>query len=195
MCDVGGVLVRLTGQERRARWAARLALPEAEFDTLIWEAIGSRGEDRWGEIVERIATATSLGADDADRLLRDFTAHWVPNRPLLDFLRSLHGRYRLAVLSTVGAAGRLAFEHDLGLHLIFDSLLLSAEIGVEKPDPVAYRLAAEAVGAAPSDCLFIDDVAEYVDGARSVGMDAHQHVATDETIRWLRSKLVTSDPA
>jgi FMN phosphatase YigB (HAD superfamily) len=48
----------------------------------------------------------------------------------------------------------------------------AAEIGCPKPDPRAYLTAADALGVAPADVVFLDDSPECVDGARAVGMNA-----------------------
>ncbi|MEU0214004.1 HAD-IA family hydrolase [Streptomyces sp. NPDC006265] len=53
-----------------------------------------------------------------------------------------------------------------------DVVLYSHEIGTTKPDPRAYQVACAALEAEPADCLFIDDVAENVDAAAAVGMQA-----------------------
>jgi putative hydrolase of the HAD superfamily len=49
---------------------------------------------------------------------------------------------------------------------------LSFRIGVMKPDPEAFRLAAANVGRPMDACLFVDDLQRNVDGARQVGMTA-----------------------
>lgn len=54
----------------------------------------------------------------------------------------------------------------------FDALLSSATIGVYKPDPRAYTLAAQALGLAPDSCLFVDDLEENVVAAQAIGMRA-----------------------
>jgi putative hydrolase of the HAD superfamily len=57
----------------------------------------------------------------------------------------------------------------------FTSLVMfidAAEIGCPKPDPRAYLTAADALGVAPADVVFLDDTPECVDGARAVGMNA-----------------------
>jgi len=46
----------------------------------------------------------------------------------------------------------------------------AAEVGVPKPDPQAYLLASEALGAAPADVVFLDDTPACADGATAVGM-------------------------
>ena len=51
-----------------------------------------------------------------------------------------------------------------------DGLVNSAEIGAIKPEPRAYRIAAERVGVALEHCLFIDDRVENIEAAAQLGM-------------------------
>ncbi len=48
----------------------------------------------------------------------------------------------------------------------------TARIGVAKPDPRVYRIAAERLGVAIERCLFVDDTAANVVAAREAGMAA-----------------------
>ena len=57
---------------------------------------------------------------------------------------------------------------------------LSFEIGALKPDPICYLKAAQNVGVAPENCLFIDDRAINVLGAQKVGMQAIQFLGVDK---------------
>lgn len=52
----------------------------------------------------------------------------------------------------------------------FGALLSSSAIGLRKPDPRAYLAAADALGCAPHECLFIDDLPINVQAACAVGM-------------------------
>ncbi len=52
----------------------------------------------------------------------------------------------------------------------FDRLVLSYEVGHVKPSAAFYLACAEAAGAGPGECVFIDDLAENVDGARAAGL-------------------------
>jgi putative hydrolase of the HAD superfamily len=62
---------------------------------------------------------------------------------------------------------------------LFDAVVISGEVGLRKPDPDIYRLAAERVGVEPSACVFVDDLPPNVRGAAAVGMAGvlHQDVA------------------
>ena len=48
----------------------------------------------------------------------------------------------------------------------------AAEIGVPKPDPQGYLIAAQALGVAPDEVVFLDDTPACAEGARAVGMSA-----------------------
>ncbi len=62
---------------------------------------------------------------------------------------------------------RRQFAATLGL---FDRLVLSYEVGHIKPSPEFYLACAAAAGAAPGDCVFIDDLPENIEGARQAGL-------------------------
>jgi putative hydrolase of the HAD superfamily len=51
-----------------------------------------------------------------------------------------------------------------------DAFVDASDIGVSKPDPDAYLVAAEALGLAVERIVFLDDAEENVEGARAVGM-------------------------
>ena len=61
----------------------------------------------------------------------------------------------------------------------FDGVLEAAKLGVLKPDPEAFRAAADALGEDPRRCLFVDDLAANLDGARAVGMATTPFAVTD----------------
>ena len=51
--------------------------------------------------------------------------------------------------------------------------VLSAAVGMKKPDPAIYELACERLGVAPEKCLFVGDGgSRELTGAAAVGMDA-----------------------
>jgi 2-haloacid dehalogenase len=56
----------------------------------------------------------------------------------------------------------------------FDGAVVSGHEGVMKPSPKVFRLLVERFGIEPAQTLFIDDSPGNVDGARAVGLHAHQ---------------------
>ena len=54
----------------------------------------------------------------------------------------------------------------------FDEMIISAEVGLVKPDPRIYHLALDRLGVVPEAAVFIDDFSRNVDGARAVNLNA-----------------------
>jgi 2-haloacid dehalogenase/putative hydrolase of the HAD superfamily len=56
-------------------------------------------------------------------------------------------------------------------------IVISGEVGLLKPDPRIFRLAAQRAGLKPEELLFIDDAAENVAAAAALGFDVHHFTA------------------
>jgi len=65
---------------------------------------------------------------------------------------------------------------------MFDRLVVSHEVQMEKPHPAVYEWVIRDSGYPPEAHLFIDDIPENVEGARAVGMDGVVH--TDSESLW-----------
>jgi putative hydrolase of the HAD superfamily len=71
----------------------------------------------------------------------------------------------------------------------FDAVVLSGREGVRKPEPEIYRLAAGRVDEELASCIFVDDIAANVEGARDVGMTGILHRHPEITIARLEELL------
>jgi len=87
----------------------------------------------------------------------------------VELVRRLRPRYKLSVLSNADMSLRGRLERD-GIHALFDDVVVSAEVGMAKPDPAIFRLAVDRLGLAPDECVFVDDWDANVEAARAVGM-------------------------
>jgi 2-haloacid dehalogenase/putative hydrolase of the HAD superfamily len=54
-----------------------------------------------------------------------------------------------------------------------DSILISGEAGLLKPDPALFQLACDRFGFEPADVLFVDDNAQNIAAASALGFDTH----------------------
>lgn len=59
-----------------------------------------------------------------------------------------------------------------GIHDLFHDVVCSADVGLAKPDPRVFALAAERLGVEAASCLFVDDTEANVAAARDAGMAA-----------------------
>lgn len=70
---------------------------------------------------------------------------------------------------------------------MFDAVVISGEVGMRKPEPEIYELAASQIGLSTSECVFVDDLAINVRGAVAVGMVGVHHRGYDSTLLELES--------
>jgi len=92
------------------------------------------------------------------------------NDPLIELTRSLHGRYQTAMLSNISRkfVNQLFTQEELDE--LFDTVVLSGELGIAKPTAEIYELTAMRLGVQPEECIMIDDSQINIDGACRVGM-------------------------
>ena len=64
----------------------------------------------------------------------------------------------------------------------FDRLVLSYEVGHIKPSAAFYLACAEAAGAEPGECVFIDDLMENIEGARAAGLVGLHYETTEQLL-------------
>ena len=57
-----------------------------------------------------------------------------------------------------------------GLEAIFDTTIISSEVGVKKPDPAIFALALQQTGISPTDAVYVGDTEEDVAGAIAAGI-------------------------
>jgi putative hydrolase of the HAD superfamily len=173
--DFGGVLMRTEDQGPRKTWEARLNLPggaleQAVHQSDLWiEAQCGRlnMEAYWQGVAERL----NISAQDLPALQRDYFAGDVLDQSLMALIKRLRAEgYSVALLSNDAASLVGKLRDELGIYTAFDAVVISAEIGVMKPDVAAYRVAAEALGLSLPECIFIDDNTANVDGALACGL-------------------------
>ena len=75
---------------------------------------------------------------------------------------------------------------------MFDAVVISGEVGMRKPAPEMYTRGADAIGLAPSDCVFVDDLAFNLEPAAELGMATVHHVEAGQTIAELERLLGVS---
>jgi putative hydrolase of the HAD superfamily len=79
--------------------------------------------------------------------------------------------FRLYLLSNTSVAFH-RFKKDIPGIQHFDDILISADVGLVKPDPAIFRLACERFGIRPDESVFIDDTPINVEAAHHIGMRA-----------------------
>jgi HAD superfamily hydrolase (TIGR01549 family) len=109
-----------------------------------------------------------------------------PNPETCDLLPRLRERYRLLLLSNTTELHSRWFRRQFEEYLAhFHGLVLSHEIRARKPERRVYEHCVALAGCAASECLFVDDIAANVEGARACGLQGLVYWPGGEFVRRL----------
>jgi epoxide hydrolase-like predicted phosphatase len=116
----------------------------------------------------------------ADRLIERMLGNATADLAMLDAVRAARRRgVRTGLVSNSWGVSR--YDRVL-LGELFDGVVISAEVGVRKPDPEIYAMGARAVGLAPAECAYVDDLGGNLKPARDLGMATVLHRDASGTI-------------
>jgi putative hydrolase of the HAD superfamily len=138
----------------------RGALTGAAYWNAVADALG-----------QRLDVATLEGLIDAD------TVHWgQPNEAMIAWAGALQKAGVITgILSNLGDAMEAGLRLRLPWLKDFSHTTFSHRLGIAKPDAAIYEHAAEGLGVAANEILFIDDREENIAAARAAGMSAIQY--------------------
>ncbi len=109
--------------------------------------------------------------------LLDWLIAWKPQQPQLRFFslnnepRDLH-QHRVQ-----------HFE----LRRLYDGFVCSCDLGLRKPDPQLFAIAAAIAGVPPHECLYIDDREVLIAAGKKAGFNVWHHQDNAATIAFLQS--------
>lgn len=149
-----------------------------------------RGECATDEF-ERILAArlfrTDGGTVAAEGLLQRMFAASERVPAMYGAIRAVRGAgLRTGLLSNSWGAGDYPLEDFPGL---FDAVVISGEVGMRKPEAGIFLRAADVLGLAPAQCVFIDDMEANVAAATDLGMTALLHTEAAVTVAALEDLL------
>ncbi|HEX6979904.1 MAG TPA: HAD family phosphatase [Alphaproteobacteria bacterium] len=176
--DLGGVLIDWNPRHLyRTRFADEAAM-EAFLATVCTQAWNER-QDAGRTIAEAEAELIARHPEYAD-LIRAYYGEFDrmlagPIAGTVALLEELHGRGTpLFALTNWSAETFHHARRRFGFLACFRAIVVSGEIGMMKPDPCIFRYLTDTYGLCPERCLFIDDNAANVAGARAAGLQAVQ---------------------
>jgi epoxide hydrolase-like predicted phosphatase len=188
--DIGSVLELVEADHvstALGEWERRLGLPaEGLHHTMgdVWSR-GALGTITQDEMDRAFRDRLRVSQSDLDAFWADFWVEYLGtlNKELLDYYTALGvAGYRLGVLSNSFLGAREREQAAYGFEDLFEDLVYSHEVGLEKPDPRIYALTCHRLGLPASAVLFVDDVPENIDAARAAGMRAVRFTDTASAI-------------
>jgi HAD superfamily hydrolase (TIGR01509 family) len=180
--DLGGVIIDITPLISEVNQVFEPMNKEAFWEKINAETMSlCKGNgsliDFWKHLAE------TMGKDIPHHVLKNL---WITENPW-DFVNQdvykiitvLQPAYKLAIISNT-IQEHTKINRKKGLFNLFDVVILSHEVKLTKHNTDIFVKAAKALNVSPQECIFIDDIPQFVDVAESVGMkgihfkNAHQ---------------------
>lgn len=105
-------------------------------------------------------------------------------------LETLAARYRLILLSNTNAIHFQMVRETYPLLRHFHDYILSYEVKAMKPRREIFDRAIERAGCRAQECFYTDDILDYVEAARRLGIDAEQFRGADPLLSDLRARSI-----
>ena len=190
--DLGGVIVRTEYQAPRQHLAERFGMDYESMTNLAFSGDSARKastgliseDDHWAGILRRL----HLPVSELRTVRNEFFAGDIIDLVLLDILRSSHGRFKVGLISNA-FSGLREWIVEKKFADVFDAMIISAEVGVEKPDARIFQIALEKLGVAASESVFLDDFVENIAAARALGMQTIHFTQPEQALVQLEKLL------
>jgi HAD superfamily hydrolase (TIGR01509 family) len=194
--DLGGVIVRTMDTSFREKWENRLNLQPGELHDIVFDgpagrsaSVGQVGPD---EVWDAIAVRFDLSHEECANLQEDFWRGDRVDHHLVAFIDRIHQGYKSGLISNAWLSLRTRIDVEWKIDYLFDDVLISAEMGVTKPDPAIYNRSLTNLDVNPENALFVDDFKVNIHAAESLGMKTVWFQSTSQTIEAVESLLKTA---
>lgn len=190
--DFGGVIGRTEYQAPRQHLAERLGMEYEDVVKIVFQspssdraAIGKiSAEEHWAEVTKRLKQPVS----ETETIRDEFFAGDVIDREIVEYLRSLRPDYYVGLISNAWPDLR-DYIIEQKFEDAFDHMVISAEVGVMKPEARIYQIALEQAGVSPNEAVFIDDFYENIEGCQEVGMHGIHFQSPQQAMGELKQML------
>jgi putative hydrolase of the HAD superfamily len=171
--DFGRVIGHFDHRVVSQRLSAHSDLAQPELHAILF---GSQLEDDYeagrlgtDAFLERVETTCRLRCSRAELITAYSDMFWL-NDEVCSLVPRLKPSYRLLLLSNTNDLHARQFLPQFREVLAhFDALILSHEVGARKPSAAVYSRCQQLAACSPEECVFIDDLAANVAGARTFG--------------------------
>ncbi|MEW6403432.1 MAG: HAD family phosphatase [Chloroflexota bacterium] len=192
--DFGGVLMRTEYQSPRQHLAERLNMEYDDLVRLVFDSEVSRQasigaatvEEHWDAVMKKL----NRPASEAKSIRDEFFAGDILDRTLVELIRSLRKsrKYKTGLISNAWNDLRALIEREK-IDDAFDTMIISAEVGVMKPDAKIFKIALDQLKVPAREAMFVDDFIENIEGCQKVGMKGLHFQNAETDIEKLKALL------
>lgn len=183
--DLGGVILDTRPLIEMIRKVFKSKDPEKLWEELNVGAIPLyRGEMTSSQLKEEIMKkyGGDVMKEDLEKLFVTPDLSTLVDEEVKTLITLLKPHYKLGLISNTA---KESFINLPFLNELFDVVIFSHEVGMAKDSEEIFLRAAEMLGVSPGECVFVDDIPEFVRVARSAGMLSVQFKNAVQLKFWL----------
>jgi putative hydrolase of the HAD superfamily len=193
--DVGGVILRTEDRSGRQMLEIKYDLAPGGSEALVFNSvpaaqstIGKVGQD---QIWQNIANELNLTPAELNDFKHTFWQGDQIDIELIKYLEQQRGLFTTALLSNawVGMREILADQYQIVEGKTVDHILISAELGVAKPDQRIYHILASTINCQFDTILFVDDFIENIVAANELGIQTIHYQPGMDLISHIQTKV------
>ena len=196
--DIGGVLLRTEDRTGRMTLEQKYHLPPGSADQLVFDnpksQLSTIGQEDASEIWQYIGAHLSLSVAALAAFQEAFWSGDEVDQELIKFIQTCRSDYTTALLSNAWTNARDVFAEKYGLieGKTVDRILISAELGLAKPDHRIYAVLSETIQHPFQEILFIDDFIENIEAAAELGIHTIHYQPEMDLISRIKLRLQNS---
>ncbi len=123
-------------------------------------------EEFWGAAVKKLKIDEKL----IPKIQEIWHSSYKPTKGMKELVSKLRENYKVVAFSG-NIKERIEYLNEkYGLNNDFDDFVLSFDAGFNKWEREFYKILLKKIGNKPEECLFVDDLQEFLDIAKSFGM-------------------------
>ena len=170
--DWGGVLIDSPAPGLLALFAQELGVTPEQLNAAFipFAEAFQKGQISEHDLWEGVCAALGVARPyDPSLWEHAFGQVYAPKEEMFSLASLLKERgYKVGLLSNTESPS-VRFFHEQG-YAMFDATVFSCEEGTSKPEQRIYEIALERLGVEPPEAVFIDDRADFIEGAQKLGM-------------------------
>lgn len=178
--DFGGVLMKTHDRTPRTAWDDRLDIPHGTVESVV------HGSEHWRlaqigrlsvpDYWSAVARALKISEGEVQQLALDYFSADKLDTALIDQIEDLRERGHTVALLSNDSVALMDKLVALDIARLFDPLIISAHIGVMKPDARAYQAVLDALQLPGTETIFVDDMPNNIAGAQALGIHGVRYI-------------------
>lgn len=190
--DIGNVIVHFDFSTAAERLAA---LSDASTENVLKLLMPFKDALESGQMSDEDFVTRSMDTINFTGSREEFAAIWgdifTANRPMMEFIRDVHGRVPLYLLSNTSGLHKDYLFTNFDTFGLFEGGVYSHEARSMKPHEPIFRNVIDTFGLDPARTFYIDDLADNIRTGQRLGFASHhydpkQHPRfVEEALGWL----------